>query len=106
MHRRLKRKMQAKPRRKAIMTIKRNFAAGTALVLIVSGCTPNDITMGATVRHNKEVQIVDPEPKYAEAQTADGSKVAGAQERYRTDRVKKAKSIRTTESGSAGRAGN
>lgn len=88
------------------MTIKRTIAVkGTiaaALVLLASGCTPNDINIGSTVAHNKAVQIVDPEPKYTEAQTADGSQVAGAQTRYRTDQVKKAKSIRTTDGGSGG----
>ncbi len=89
-------------RRDVAMTIKRIIVAGTTLVLLASGCTPNDITIGATVRHNSEVQTVDPDPKYAEAQTADGSQVAGAQTRYRTDRVKKARTIRTTSGGSSG----
>ena len=91
------------------MTIKRTIAAnGTiaaALVLIASGCTPNDVNIGATVAHNNAVQTVDHEPEYTEAQTADGSQVADAQTRYRTDRVKKAKSIRTTESGGASSSG-
>lgn len=88
------------------MTIKRTIvtaiATGSVLILLASGCTPNDINMGAAVRHNNEVQIVDPDPKYAEGQTADGSQVTGAQTRYRTDKVKKVKTVRTTESSSSG----
>jgi hypothetical protein len=82
------------------MTIDRKAAAAFTFLLLASGCTPNDINIGSTVRHNNAVQIVEPDPKYAEAQTANGAQVVGAQTRYRTDKVKKPKTIRTTEGGS------
>jgi hypothetical protein len=63
---------------------------------VVSGCTPNDISMGAAVRNNNEAQIVEPDPKYTEEMVADGSQVAGAQERYRTGAVKKPVAVKTT----------
>jgi hypothetical protein len=88
------------------MTIDRKPMAVLLLgVTVIAGCTPNDITLGAAVRNNNEAQIIEPEPQYADEQTTDGSQVAGAQGRYLTDRVKKPKTIRTTngESASGGR---
>ncbi len=83
------------------MTIKSKLAlcclAGCGLALV--SCSPNDTTLGATVRHNIAAQIVDPDPKYEGDQTTNGDVMKGAQERYRTDRVKKPKTIRTTEGG-------
>jgi hypothetical protein len=92
------------------MIIDRKWLAVPCTLLLAAGCTPNDITLGAAVRNNKEAQIVEPDPQYSDAQTADGSQVAGAQARYRTDRVKKARTIRTTTgtsgSGSSSGGGN
>lgn len=74
-----------------------------ALVLVcgcaVQACAPNDVTLGAAVKNSNAAQIIEPDPQYAEEQVALGSQVAGAQERYRTDRVKKPAAIRTTEGG-------
>lgn len=83
------------------MTIKHKLSLAVLLVCgcAVIGCTPNDITLGAAVKNSNAAQIIDPDPQYTEDQQALGSQVAGAQERYRTDRVKKPKSIRTTEGG-------
>jgi hypothetical protein len=67
--------------------------------LVVASCSPNDTTLGATVRHNIAAQTVDPDPKYEGDHTTNGDVIKGAQERYRTDRVKKPKTIRTTEGG-------
>lgn len=82
------------------MTCKRNIIAAASLAMMAAGCSPNDISMGASVRNNNEAQIVEPDPKYAEAQLADGSQTASAQERYRTGNVKKPKSVKTTAGGS------
>ena len=91
------------------MIIKRK--APLALLLggfaALSGCTPNDITIGAAVRNNNEAQIVEPDPKYAEEQVADGSRVAGAQQRYRAGSVKRPTRVNTTSgSGSGGSSGS
>lgn len=88
------------------MTIKHKVLLLTVPVAVIAlGCTPNDINVGASVRHNNIAQIVEPDPKYEEDQKTEGSVVAGAQQRYRTDRVKKPKTIRTTEGGAGGGRG-
>lgn len=72
-------------------------------LVALSGCTPNDISIGAAVRNNNEAHTVEPDPKYAEEQVADGSQVAGAQQRYRAGAVKKPVRVNTTSgSGSGG----
>lgn len=83
------------------MIIKRKLSLALVLACgcMVTSCTPNDITLGAAVNNNSAAQIIDPDPKYTEDQATLGSQVAGAQERYRTDRVKKPKPVRTTEGG-------
>ena len=83
------------------MIIKRKLPLPLLIICAcaIHGCTPNDITLGAAVKNNNAAQIIDPEPKYTEDQVTLGSQVAGAQERYRTDRVKKPKPVRTTEGG-------
>lgn len=83
------------------MTCKRNIIAAASLALMAAGCSPNDISMGTSVRNNNEAQIVEPDPKYAEAQVADGSQTAGAQQRYRTGTVKKPKSVKTNSGGTS-----
>jgi hypothetical protein len=84
------------------MTISRKLMLALPLPLLVISCTPNDIAMGTSVRNNNAAQIVEPDPKYTEDMAADGSQVAGAQQRYRTDRVKKPKRVKTTEGGGGG----
>jgi hypothetical protein len=86
---------------KRITTIALLLGSGCALV----GCSPNDITLGAAVHNNNEAQIVEPDPKYAEGQTADGVQVAGAQDRYGKGTVKKPVGVKTTNS-SSGRGGS
>jgi hypothetical protein len=84
------------------MTIKQTVVLlALPMSALVLGCTPNDVNIGASARHNNVAQIVEPDPKYEEDQKTEGSVVAGAQERYRTDRVKKPRSIKTT-TGSSG----
>lgn len=87
------------------MRIDRRFCAlgALALAVSVSACTPNDINMGASAKHNYALQVVNPEPVYADpVPAADGAQVAGAQDRYRTDKVKKPVSAKTTEGGGGG----
>jgi len=92
------------------MTIDRRVVFAGAALLALAGCTPNDTGIGDAARANYAAQIVDPEPQHAEAMTADGSQVAGAQDRYRKGNVKKPVGVKTTSggsgSGSSGRSGS
>lgn len=84
------------------MTIDRKFVAAAALLgAMLSGCTPNDITLGAAANNMKEAQIIEPDPKYAEAMTASGDQTAGAQDRYRKGTVKKPVGVKTTDTSSS-----
>lgn len=89
------------------MTIERKTKLGllSTAAALIAGCTPNDTGLGSAARSNYEAQVVEPDPAYAQDQQTSGSQVAGAQERYRTGRVKKPASIRTTDSGAAGSSG-
>jgi hypothetical protein len=88
------------------MTIKKTVVLlALPMSALALGCTPNDVNIGASARHNNVAQIVEPDPKSDEDQKTEGSVVAGAQERYRTDRVKKPATIRTTQGGSGGGRG-
>lgn len=84
------------------MNIDRRIAAGAALALLASACTPTDITFGNAVRTTMAAQVVDPDPQYDGPQTTDGTKAAEAVKRYQTDTVKKPDSVRTTEKLSGG----
>jgi hypothetical protein len=88
------------------MTISRKMLLALPLPLLVISCTPNDIAMGTSVRNNNAAHIVEPDPKYEDDQVAAGSQVAGAQERYRTNRVIKPKPVKTTEGSSSGGGGS
>ncbi len=91
------------------MRIDRRFCAFgvLALAVSVSACTPNDINMGASAKHNYAVQIINPEPVYTDAvPTTDGAQVAGSQDRYRTDKVKKPVSAKTTQGGGGSGSGS
>lgn len=70
----------------------------------LAGCTPNDTTFGGAVRSNYTMQVIDPDPHYqgTPLEGSEGTRSAAAVERYRTDKVKKPVSIRTTQSGSNG----
>ena len=69
-----------------------------ASLLALAACTPNDPTLGGSIRHNYALQVIDPDPQYAGTPNEGGSGdlAKGAVERYRTDKVKKVKTIRTT----------
>ena len=77
------------------------------LMPVLAGCTANDPTFGGAVRSNYVMQVINPDPKYEGAlvEGGDGSHSAAAVERYRTDKVKEPKSIRTTQ-GSGGGSGS
>lgn len=77
------------------------------LALPLVACTPNDPTLGAAVKHNYALQVIDPDPQYAGTPNEGGSgdKAEGAVERYRTDKVKKPQGIRTTSGISGGSGG-
>ena len=82
---------------------------GAALLAVqaLAACTPNDPTLGGAVRHNYALQVIDPDPQYAGQPNEGGSGdlAKGAVERYRTDKVKKPKTIRTTSKVSGGSGG-
>lgn len=71
-------------------------------ILAITGCTANDPGLGDSVRSNYAAQIVEPDPQYAESMNADGSQIAGAQDRYRNDKVKKPVGVKTTTGASGG----
>ena len=63
-----------------------------------AACTPRDTGLGATVRHNMALHIINPDPVYQgqPIEGASGARAAGAQERYRKGTVKEPRTIRTT----------
>ncbi|ALR22491.1 hypothetical protein [Sphingobium baderi] len=77
-----------------------------ALIPLAAACTPNDPTMGGAIRTNYAQQVINPAPLYEgqEMEGGDGARAAAAVERYRTDKVKQPRTIRTT-SGSGGGGG-
>lgn len=82
------------------MTINRKTILVTSALLALTGCSANDTGLGDSVRSNYAAQIVDPDPEYAEAMTADGNQTAAAQERYRKGEVKQPVGVKTTTGGS------
>ncbi|MBK5265588.1 MAG: hypothetical protein JJE34_10220 [Alphaproteobacteria bacterium] len=78
-----------------------------ALSFPLAACTPNDPTLGGAVKHNYALQVIDPDPQYAgePMEGGSGDKAAAAMKRYRTDKVKAPKSIRTTSGISGGGGG-
>ncbi|MFK4793821.1 hypothetical protein [Sphingobium sp. ZW T5_29] len=88
----------------------RKLSLATVLIapaLALAGCTANDPTFGGAVRNNYAMQVINPDPQYEGAlvEGGDGARSAAAVERYRTDKVKATKSIRTTQ-GSGGGSGS
>jgi len=79
------------------MNIDRALLVAAAIPLGLAACTPIDEGFGDSVRTNIAVQTVDPDPAYdGPWEEASGAKTAAAVERYRTDKVKQPKGIRTT----------
>ena len=87
--------------------MRRLTLAAMLLAPVLAGCTPNDPTLGGAVRSNYALQVINPDPQYEGTlvEGGDGTKSAAAVERYRTDKVKKPASIRTTQSMSGGGGG-
>lgn len=80
------------------MSFDTRLGAILALAVTAAACTPTDVTFGNAVRTTMAAQVVDPDPRYEDPVPAtDAAKSAAAVERYRTDRVKKPDSIRTTD---------
>lgn len=80
------------------MSFDTRLGAVLALAVTAAACTPTDVTFGNAVRTTMAAQVVDPDPQYEDPVPAtDAAKSAAAVERYRTDRVKKPDSIRTTD---------
>lgn len=75
--------------------------------LAASSCAPHDAGLGAAVRHNVALHVIDPRPSYAGQPIAGGSgaRAAAAQERYRTGTVKPPQTIQTTDSPASRNAG-
>ena len=85
------------------MLIERLARAALPVAFVLAGCTPIDTGFGDSVKTNMAVHVIDPDTTYdAPLASAAGAKMAPAVERYRTDKVKPPKGIRTTNSGSGG----
>ena len=84
------------------MTIDRKMLGSATALLLLAGCTPNDAGLGDAVRANYAAQIVEPEPQYTEAMTANGEQTAAAQDRYRKGTVKQPAAQKTTSEFSGG----
>ncbi len=83
----------------------RKLSLATALIApALAGCTANDPTFGGAVRNNYAMQVINPDPQYEGAlvEGGDGARSAAAVERYRTDKVKKPESIRSTQRSGGG----
>ena len=89
------------------MNINRPLLLMAALLPGLAACTPIDVGFGDSTRLNAEVQTIDPAPVYDEAlASVSGNKMAPAVERYRTDKVKQPRGIRTTRSISGSGSGS
>ncbi|UXC91513.1 hypothetical protein EGM87_03225 [Sphingobium sp. RSMS] len=83
------------------------YLAPALLLPLLAGCTANDPTFGGAVRSNYAMQVIDPDPHYEGTlvEGGNGQTSAAAVERYRTDKVKKPQSIRTTSGTGGGGSG-
>lgn len=88
--------------------MRRLFLAAMLAAPALTGCTPNDPTFGGAVRSNYALQVINPDPHYdgATVEGGEGARSAAAVERYRTDKVKKPATIRSTQSGNGGSGGS
>lgn len=84
------------------------LAISALLAAALAGCATTDRTRmvrdnwGEANRQTMAAQIIDPAPQYDTAMTTSGDQVAGAIERYRTDKVKQPEKIKTSKVGAAG----
>lgn len=87
------------------MLIERVALGALPIAFALAGCTPIDTGFGDSVKTNMAVQVIDPDVTYgAPLASAAGATMAPAVERYRTDKVKTPKGIRTT-TGISGQSG-
>jgi type IV pilus biogenesis protein CpaD/CtpE len=85
------------------MNIDRLCIALMLAPLGLAACTPVDTGFGDSVKSNAAAQVIDPDPRYDTAMAdVAGARVGPAIERYRTDKVKVPKGIRTTNAGTTG----
>lgn len=65
-------------------------ASACAAALLLAGCETQDRDFGHSIRHNQAVQTVDMQPVYAGVpmEGSDGVRLADAQRRYLTGKVK------------------
>ncbi len=77
--------------------------SGIAVMLALGACNAvtngPDADIGASVRHNMAVQIINPEPVYEEPAPVLANRPALAIERYRTDTITPLPSTRTSDVG-------
>lgn len=78
-----------------------------AVAGIAAACAPKDAGLGASVRHNMALHVVDPAPhhKGEPLEGASGARAASAQERYRTGAVAQPSTIQTTSRPASGARG-
>jgi hypothetical protein len=85
------------------MNIDRLCIALMLAPLGLAACTPVDTGFGDSVKSNAAAQVIDPDVRYdGPLAVASGTRMAPAVERYRTDKVKVPKGIRTTNAGTTG----
>jgi pilus assembly protein CpaC len=97
------RHLQIRQRERAAMNIDRLCIALMLAPLGLAACTPVDTGFGDSVKSNAAAQVIDPDVRYdAPLAVASGARMAPAVERYRTDKVKVPKGIRTTNAGTTG----
>lgn len=79
------------------------FAAALPLAAALTGCTPNDVTMGGAVRHNMALQTIDPDPvaRTELMEGGSGERAAAAVKRYQEGGVKQP-TVTSTTKGSSG----
>lgn len=77
------------------------FELATFTLLALAACAPQPTIspdFGASVRHNMAAQIINPEPRPAEAPPGqDGARAQSAIERYRAGKVTKPASMSTSD---------
>lgn len=93
------------------MQLKFSIIIATVGGISLGGCmetNSGNANLGAAVRHNMALQIIDPNPTYKgdAVPGGNGARTAVAQERYQTDKVEKPERLRTSDvSGDDGDSG-
>lgn len=73
-------------------------AAPLVVAALLTGCTPNDTTLGGALRHNIALQVIDPDPQpQTDAMEGGaGERSAAAVKRYNEGTVKQPANTSTT----------